>query len=379
MKDFYSFDEFSIPLSVKAIFWGIYMVVYIYAAWRTLRSISTNSQDVEVSKFFVLFFAAYAVFYCVNPDYFRYREWLKIPLFLDWSKEQIVKNWNKEIFYVHLIIFCKSLHLKYTFELFRLIVWGGGVLLVSLTSKMYRNLLMPGLAVMFLFVFFGNTFSYARASLAMAIFFSGISIYLCVENTFAKMLGIGMAVCSYFFHHELVIGVGILPCILLPFEKKKSIFLSIILFAIIIAGITYVNSNLALMESIFGNDDVAEKIEYYNDALQRAFRMSTLISYLNIFYPFFLMILFMYQQEDPPKAIVGLYRITFGLLMVSSAFMIVSGLRSVYTYRVLYISIIPMSIMMAYFYNQGFFKRYQFAIMLLLALLTNSIRLINAF
>ena len=280
---------------------------------------------------------------------------------------------------MHLIIFCKSLHLKYTFEFFRLIVWGGGLLLVSLTAKMYRNLLMPGLAVMFLFVFFGNIFSYARASLAMAIFFSGISIYLCVENTLAKMLGIGMAICSYFFHHELVIGVGILPCILLSFEKKKSIFHSIILFAIIIAGITYVNSNLALMESIFGNDDVAEKIEHYNDFAQNALRMSTLVNYLNVIYPFVLMSIFMYQHEDPPKAIVGLYRITFGLLMVSSAFMIVSGLRSVYTYRVLYISIIPISIMMAYFYNQGFFKRYQFAIMLLLALLTNSIRLINAF
>ena len=58
--------------------------------------------------------------------------------------------------------------------------------------------------------------------------------------------------------------------------------------------------------------------------------------------------------------------------------MIVDGMRSTYVYRILYINIIPMSFLIAYCYNQGYFKKRQFVIMLMLACLTNCMRLIQA-
>lgn len=376
MKDFYSFDEYSIPLWVKALFWGLYMVVFVYAVWKTLLSapkktkVSTIRQRrVEASYLIILYFAAYAVFYCVNPDYFRYRDWLNFPFSMDFHKEQV---------YAFLIMFCRSLPSEYPYEVFRLIVWGGGVLLVLYTSRMYRNLLMPGLNVLFLFVFYSGTFCYARASLAMTVYFMGISICLWGKNRWKQILGLGLAVCSYFFHHEMIIGIAALPALLLPFEKKKSICFSLILLAISITVLTYINSNLAIMESVFGNDELAEKMEEFSNQEQGVFRMSTFVKYADFFYPFFLITTIFYRYKKLPKPIAGIYRITFALLMATVAFMVVSGLRSTYTYRVMYITIIPMSILITYCYNQGLFKKYQFVIMLLLALLANSVRLINA-
>jgi hypothetical protein len=42
---------------------------------------------------------------------------------------------------------------------------------------MYRGLLLPGLALLLLFVFYAGSFSYGRASLAMAVYFLGIALY----------------------------------------------------------------------------------------------------------------------------------------------------------------------------------------------------------
>ena len=369
MKDFYSFDEYSIPMWIKTLYWGLYMVVFVYAVWKTQILRPKYKRHVEASSLIVLFFAAYAVFYCVNPDYFRYREWIYGRDFSYWEKEKI---------YVYIILFCRMLPFDYPFEVFRLIIWGGGLLLVFLTAKQYCSLLMPGLTVLFLFVFYSSTFCYARASLAMAVFFVGVSVHLWGEKRLVKMLGIGLAISAYFFHHELIMGIATLPCILMPFEKKSTLFFSLVLLVIIIIGINYINSNLELMESIFGADELADKMEELNEQEQGAFRMSTFVKYVNFFYPFYLITIIFYRYKKLPDAIVGIYRITFALLMATVAFFVVSGSRSTYTYRVMYITIIPMSILISYCYNQGLFKKYQFAILLLLALLANSVRLINA-
>ena len=58
MKYIYSFDEYSIPMSVKVLFWGLYMVVFVYAVWKMLLMAPKDTRKVEVGKWIVLFFAA---------------------------------------------------------------------------------------------------------------------------------------------------------------------------------------------------------------------------------------------------------------------------------------------------------------------------------
>ncbi|MBQ6769853.1 MAG: EpsG family protein [Bacteroidales bacterium] len=368
MKYFYGFDEESIPFGIKALFWGLYMVVVFYAVWKVKLAAPKDKRNVKVGKLFMLFFAGYAVFYCVNPDYFNYREWMEFTFY----------DWNKERIYPYIVVFCRSLPFGYPYEMFRLVVWGGALLLVFRLVRLYRSLLMPGLAVLLLFVFYSGTFCYARASLAMAVFFMGIGIHLWAKGPRDKILGMALAICSYYFHHEMIIAIVLLPSILLPFEKKGTGILSLVLLAIAVVVFSHINSSPDLMETIFGDDNLAEQIEQYSEQEQGAFRMSTLVKYLNIFYPFFLITKVFRRQINLPGAMAGIYRITYALLLATMAFFVVSGSRSVYTYRVMYIMIIPVSILVTYCYNQGFLKKHQIVIMLVLAVLTNSVRLINS-
>ena len=373
MKQIYNFDELTMPLWIKVLFLGFYLVIFVYAVKKTILVVPRDKRKVNASGLIVLYFTIYAMFYCVNPDYFSYREWMNINM-----KELNMEYWTNENIYAYIIIFCQSLDISYPFELFRLIVWGEGLLLVFLTAKMYRDILMPGLVVMFLFVLYSCTFSYGRVSLAMAVYFMGVSILMWGKSGFVKLLGITMALGSYFFHHQMIIGVGLLPGIILPFEKKKTIVFALALLGMMMGVIYYINSNVSLMETVFGADELAEKMETYNEREQGLFRVSTFITYFNIFVPFIFVTYFFYQQKQIPKPIVGIHRITFILLLATVAFFVISGPRSTYTYRVLYICIIPMSILVSYCFNQGYFKSLHLLIMFGFALLTNSMRLISS-
>jgi len=290
----------------------------------------------------------------------------------------MISNWPREKVYAYIIYFCQSLDISYPYELFRLLVWGLGLVLVFFTAKMYRSIMMPGLVMMFLFSLYRGTYSYGRVSLGMAVFFMGVSILMWGKNGLLKFLGVVLAISSYFFHHQMIICIGLLPAVILPFEKKRTIVFALLLLGMMMAVIYYITSHVSLMESVFGADELAEKMETYNEKDRGAFRVSTAVGYLNIFLPFVFVTFFFYGCKNLPKPIVGIYRVTFLLIMAMISFFVVSGPRSTYTYRVLYMAIIPNSILISYCFNKGYFKNYQLAIVFFLALVTNSLRLFSS-
>ena len=367
MKEFYSFDEFTIPFWIRSLYWGIYMVVFAFAVWKLLLSKTSYKQKKNVTYLFGVFFAFYAVFYCINPDYFRYREWLYVP---------DIDFWEKEMFYVYTVILCRRLPFEYPYELFRLIVWGGGILIVFQTFRMYRRMLLPGLTLLLLFIFNAGPFSYARASLAMAVYFIGIALYLNYRGVLLRSLGIIVAISSYFFHHEMLVGIALLPCLFIKFEKRSMSYFSLLGLVIAMIALTYLSSYAQYLDSLFDNDELSSKVENFTEKEQGMFRLSTLIKYLNYFYPFFLITKHFWKRKVP-YFIAGMYRITYGILMVSFAFMVVLGSRSVFSYRIMYITMIPLALLISYGYYNKFFTKNQLLMMMLFALLTNSIRFIN--
>ena len=368
MKQVYPFDGSAIPVWVQLLFWLIYMVVFVYAFRKTVLPWHWKKRFKDVSWLFVIFFALFAVFYCVNDDYFQYRDWIYGRDFDFWGKEK---------FYVYTILVCRFLPFDYPYEVFRFIVWGGSILIAFCTFRMYRELLLPGMTLMFLFVCYSNTFCYARASLGMAVYFFGVALILIPEKTVLKLLGIVIALSSAAFHHEMLIGIALLPALLFPFEKKSTLLLSVLLLIAAIIAISFVSTNLKMFDALFGDDDLSSKIEEFSEGEQGAFRLSTLVKYLNYFYPLYLITICFWKKKVPPS-IAGMYRIAFAIILVSVAFMFVFGLRSVFSYRVLYISMIPLALLVGYCYCNGYFKDRQFILMMMLALLSNSIRFINA-
>ena len=370
MKLIYNFDGSIIPMWVQLLFWLLYMVVFVYTFRKIVFHWRRNKLNEDVTYLFSIYFILFAVFYCINDDYFQYRNWIYGRDFSFWTKEKI---------YINLILFCRRLPFDYPYEVFRFVVWGGAVYISYYTFRMYRGLLLPVQVLLFLFVFYSNAFCYARASLAMAFYFMGIALYLYQKEWDMKLFGIVIAVSSILFHREMLVGIAILPCLFIPFEKQKISVLSVLLLIFAVIGINFISSNLELLDSIFDNDDLSTKMEEISDKGQGVLRMSTIFKYLNFFYPFYRITkCFWNKNIIIPQYIIGMYRTTYAIMMASVAFMIVFGLRSVYSYRVLYISMIPLSLLIGFCYYNGFLKRRQFMIMMILALLSNSIRLINA-
>ena len=356
------------PMWVQTMFWLLYMVVWVYAMRRTLMgSWGERRKAGDATWLILLYFILYTVFYCGNPDYFRYREWI-------WGRS--LEYWGKEEVYVNLVLFCRWLGVDYPFEVFRLIVWGGAVLLAFSTLRMGRGLLRPRMTLVMLFVFYANTFSYARASLAMGVYFLGIGLYLCRKGSLMKVLGLVLAMSSYYLHNEMIIGIVVLPCLFFGLERKRFSYLSLVFIGLMALAIWYVGSNLHFLDSMFDGDEMSSKIEHLNEKEQRRFRMSTLTSYLCYLYPFYLAMRRLWKGGGP-RLITGMYRVSYGIVIVSVAFMLVMGARSVYAYRVLYMGMIPLSLMMGYFYCNGCLKKREWVLMMILGLLANSVRFFN--
>jgi len=368
MQYIYGFDENTIPFWIKALYWGLYMLAFVYAIRKTSSLVTKDEEPRDVTIWFGVFFALYAVFYCINDDYFSYRQWIDGRDF-SW--------WTKEYFYVYVILFCRSLPFDYPFEVFRLIVWGGAIFIAYQTYRLYEELLLPGLTLLLLFVFHAGVFCYARASLAIAVYSLGIALYLFHNGMIWKLLGIAVAFSSYFFHHELLIGIAVLPCLFIPLERRDFSCLSIFLLLFAIVAISFFSSNLDYLDALFDNDDITSKIEDYNEKEQGVFRLSTFIRYLKFFVPFCLLTI-SFWKKGAPYPVIGMYRITYGIMMASVAFMVIFGLRSVYVYRTMYITTIPTSLLIGYGYCQGYFTKKQFLIMIALALLSSSTSIINA-
>ena len=368
VRQIYKFDGTNIPLWVHTLFWGVYVLVFLYSFRMIFFSPRTWKPQKHFSYLFISFFSLFAIFYCIGDDYFNYREWIYGRNFEFWSKEKV---------YVGIVFLCRFLPVSYPYEFFRLIVWGGAIMMAYYTFRMYRKLLMPGMVLLLLFIFYSNAFCYARASLGMAVFFLGVGLFLRQKQKRFKYLGIVIAMSSVLFHREMLVGIAILPSLFIPLEKKVNTYLVISLLLFVILGISLIDLDFKFFDAIFDSDTLSNKLERFKNAEEGAFRLSTLVKYLNYFYPFFI-VTGLFWNNKIPHSIAGIYRITYSILLISVAFMMVFGLRSVYTYRVMYISMIPLVILTGFCYNKGYLKKNQFLIMMTLAFLSNSVRFINA-
>ena len=368
MSYIYNFNGTNIPSWIKILFWVLYIIPFLFLMVKALYKKNIFPKTIT-TYIFIIYFALFAVLYCIGDDYFAYRDWVYGRDFTFWTKEQV---------YVLLILLCKLLPTNYPYEVFRLIVWGGAIILVYFSARRYREELNPGMVVLFLFVLYCGSFCYARASLAMSVFFAGLSLFFYAQGRLQKVLSMMLTVSSFFFHYEMIVGIALLPCLSIPFEKRKSRIFILVVFVIGLAVISYLLSNPQFVDILFGNDDMSDKIEDFNDKEGGSFRVSTFVNYFKYYLLLFLFSVYLKKNNEIEKFILGLYRITCGIIMVATIFAIVAGVRSTYTYRILYISMIPLSIMLSYFYFNGYVKKQHMILILFFAFLSNSVRFINS-
>ena len=362
--DFFDFGELNIPSWIYSLYWSIYFVAFTFCLYfLLLKKISSKAYVLTV--LFIVFFILYSIFYCVNTDYFGYRDWLTRR---DYS------FWSKETFYVVLINFIYLLDVKYPYEVFRFVIWGGAILITFFSSKRCKDI-SPLCCLMFLFLIYSGNFCYARASLGIAVFFAGLSSLSIADSLVNKIITMTIMFSSVLFHKEMVILIAIFPLIFTHIEKKESMLFSLVLITVFSLVLTYIMNNLDLIDFSLEGDSYADKLGKYNDDISSGrwgqLRISHFVEYAVYIYPLFFLTKLIWKYKVS-ITVLYLYRIYLGILMLSIVFMLVFGIRNVFVYRTLYMGMVPISMLLSYFYTRRLLPKTFLLKMLLLSLILTS-------
>ena len=269
----------------------------------------------------------------------------------------ITAGWdtNLEEVYYRILDFC-----NYNYLAFRLIVWGGALVLVLLT---FRRLSIPtDLATLLFGCIWVIYFSYARVSLAMAMVFYGASLIYKPKQGFGAgsyLIGLALIILSFFFHKSAVFGLAVF---LIAFffrnpTKGKTVTLLILIPIIVFLARYYlanfINLNFA--------DDSSEIGEYVNSGQSYLTRDSSergigarLIQLLEVL-PYYMLtvqvisVLSSDRRRLIPDDIKMFMSLLFVIVFVSSLFMFDLGANTSTVYiRFMRFAAIPSCIVLAY-------------------------------
>ena len=247
-----------------------------------------------------------------------------------------------------------------SYIIIRFWIWGIGLLLVYHTAKRYK--LHENTMCYIFTVFFMLTFSYARVSLGMALYFYGLSYLIIRDNTDAlKRMTIIIItfILAYTAHRSILLLILLSPLALLKLTKKKVIlilcFLPLIVIAIkytlsgIISGALLRESN-EFTQSAQGY--AASKIEV---AFNWKWQLITTLRYWS-FYIALVCILWVFFFRKGAKIesaeMQSLLTITLSIEIIAITILSIGGNKLlglwVIGYRYLYMAGIPLCLLLTY-------------------------------
>lgn len=245
---------------------------------------------------------------------------------------------------------------------FRLIVFGGALLLFL---KTVNNLSVSKELVLFLFgVIYIIWFSYARATLAMALAFYGYS--LIVKNTHnfrSVVLGCLILLSSYYFHKTAAFAIGVVAlALLLKKFPRYAIWILLITFPV---GVVCAKIGVAdfMMSDTGGEGDMASYMatgQRYMETDLSSHGIGAILQSIFERLPYYLIAFLGFgiirqkkiMIQNDVKAFIVLQIL---LVLISSIFAFDLGVNTSTIYvRFLRFAAIPTTIVMAYLYQCGY-------------------------
>ena len=338
-------DYENVPLWIK----DAYTIVYLIASFLYLKRISQFSQYGISQKqgwYFVAFFVIFAIFYCVNSDYFNYRFWALNYVYF-------AETFAKEMVYMLIARIANG-----NYEIFRFIVWGGAIILTSIAMKLMKVNLYIGVA--FWFVCYYDKICYARASLGMAVFVLGLAL-LCSYGYMSHQKKIGLVIASLavLFHRSLIVVIALIPILLFKLSRDKLF----VYLALIVVFVRVILGSIINIED-FMSDDYAATIAGYTNEIESEEYATSFSNYIKLFWryslfyvPFVIATNTVFQNRYVnliPVQIMYMYKASAGIMLVATSFCIVYGLGNPFFYRILYVSAAPLSIVFIGLYQNGY-------------------------
>ena len=220
--------------------------------------------------------------------------------------------------------------------------------------------------------FFNGIIFYARATLAMAIYFIGIALIIrSKKKIISSLIGCVCVISSALFHRELLVAIGLAPVIFIQVTNKNYKRIVALILLISIPAIFLVLSNPQLLTDMTNNETYAERFEsYQNEIASGAWGGKNIYGYIVmvIRHIIYYLILFViarvflkrekrYEKNEGFEAMRKLFQLVFAIIIVATLFFIVFGFGPFF-YRILFISAIPLSLLLCYlFINKYISKR----------------------
>lgn len=257
-----------------------------------------------------------------------------------------------------------------SYILFRLVVWGSALLLLRKTISNFEINVK-----LFYFFFCGISliwFAYARASLAMAMLFCGVSYIMKGQSSYGKKtvnftIGVTLVICSFYFHKSAAIGIAAiaLAVFLRRLGTKNGIRLLLVSFPFIVAMVQSVFSglfdNLASDETNVLNEYAVAGAAHL-DSNKTAQGIGIIIEHFLEWIPSYLLVYICIKTLSTEKAISNemsllMYSLC-SIVFVSSIFAFDLGANTQTIYvRMMRYSQIPLCICLAYMYENGLYLK----------------------
>lgn len=348
----------------------LYICVIVYN-WNIInkRNFCIGEKDRIITKIFflVLLFAVTPFF---SGDFYHYIEWVE-EANVQWNIDALSRI---EVAYQYISSFVDGSYFP-----FRIIVWGSEILLICYTAR--RLNISIKLSLYLIILLFPVLYAYARASLAMAIYFYGLS-YLLNPSKF-KILSYAIGLVIIFvcplFHRSMYFLLAITPLILLPIffsirSKWKMIFYTI---AVILS--VYMFSKILMfldLTEIIGDETLQEKLNSYSERekgeagpagmlkkiLEMTFRWGSVL----LFYKYCLS-----KIQEKHTIVEKLFVFSVTILLIGLSFSYCGDEFFTLSYRISAMYFIPFTLMVAYSYQCGFIKPRYIKYICFLAIICN--------
>lgn len=331
----------------------------------------------------VIFFIAYAYKYKRQSAPITWVLIIVFLLFAYWDTDYFS---FRQMFYTSLegfrdpLYYYLSLISFNSYTVFRLIIWGTALLLFKKTSDRYG--ISPNIAAYVFSIFFLLTFSYARVSLGMAMYFYGLSFLTKPhpKNKFwGTIWGLLFIGCSYFGHRSLLVLIGLAPIALIKLNRKTILILGII--GVMVSGFAttllsdLISGSLSVSDTMGAAGEAAE--QYANIEIEMEYNWKFALMRNLRFYSIYIAmayiawkVAFSKEANNIGPEIKRLATISCAILIFSVSFLLApSWGADIIGYRYLYMVGLPICTIIAYFATNGLISKKMVSILLLLAFL----------
>lgn len=299
----------------------------------------------HLDKGLMLFSLLLVITISVDGDWYHYQ-----TMVWDYDFSPNAHNHGEPV-YGYIIKFFEKNYL-----LFRLAVWGSALWICYRTFLRFQ--LDVNAAVFFLIAVFLLKFNYARASLAMACYFYGLSFIL-IRTKRWRVYDFTMAALflflSYSFHHSCLLLVVFTITIFIPISKYTVV--GAIVLLPVLAGLTSYYYDLVLGDAeILNNEYVQRKLSHYAEREYEGANFFGQLGYIVQYGTFYISLLittiaiFM-NKKRVEKYIYNIYKVVFFLMIFSVTFIMVDINLITFYYRILFMTFIPITIMTIYLYQ----------------------------